>query len=368
MITQTVKSIGAITAAVFATAAFLAPTTASAVDFSGKTITAIIPAKEGGGGDVFTRLFAPFFSQYLPGKPTVIVRNMPGGAHIRGNNWFEANAKRNGLNYITVSTSGQTSFTLGGKKVKYDLTKWKYVIAIPHGTVIYARPETGVKGKNIGDDIAALRKAQIVTGAKSPISSELRLFLGMELLGIKSVKPVFGLSTGEQRKGMLRGELNINYDSAAAYAKKVIRHVEKGKLVAVMTLGYTDKNGNIVRDPGYPKLPTIVDAYKAVNGGKLPSGDLWKAYKNFYTMGVMTSKGVALPPDTPKDVVDAYITAAQKIAEDEKFQKIAGKRLGNYPILFGTDAGKTFSDAVDISPEVKAFMTKFINKKFDTNI
>ncbi len=258
---------------------------------------------------------------------------------------------------------------LAGKKVKYDLKEWRYILSTPRGTVVYVRPETGAKGKDVGADVKALRKVALVTGAKNPTSAELRLFLGMELLGMKNVKAVFGLSTGKQRKALLRGELNINYDSGGSYLKKVkVKYADTGKVVPVMTLGYTDKTGNIVRDPGYPNMPTIVDAYKAVHGGKMPSGILWEAYKNFYSMGVMTSKGFALPPKTPKKIVAVYIKAAKAIIKDKKFWKIAKKRLGNYPIDFGNDAKNNFMAAVDVKPDVKKFMQKFVKEKFDANI
>lgn len=357
------------TASVMALAAAFAfsPSIASAVDFKGKKITGIVAAKEGGGMDKIVRMFAPFFEKHLPGKPTVLVRNIPGGGTVRGNNWFHRNANPDGLTYNGVTTSSQTNYVLGGSKVKYDLKTWRYILSTPRGTVIYTRPETGVKGKDIGADVKALRKTKLITGAKTPTSAELRMFLALEVLGVKNVKPVFGLSTGKQRKAIMRNELNINYDSGGSYLKKVMKYVKKGTVVPLMTLGYTAKDGSIVRDPGYPKMPTIVDAYKAIHG-KAPSGTLWDAYKNFYSMGVMTSKGFALPPKTPQKIVDTYIKAAKAITKDKKFWKIAKKRLGNYPIDFGKDARKNFMDAVDVKPEVKAFMKKFIKEKFDANI
>jgi hypothetical protein len=179
---------------------------------------------------------------------------------------------------------------------------------------------------------------------------------------------VFGLSTGNQRKSMLRGELNINYDSATAYLRKAKKYSDKGTFVPVFTLGYTAANGDIVRDPAYPELPTIVEAYKATHDGKLPTGVFWEAYKNFYSMGVMTSKGFALPPGASKEVHDAFIGAAKAVTTDETFKKDAGKRLGVYPILLGDAARKVFTDAVNVSPEVKAFMKDFIKKRFDVNI
>jgi len=350
--------------------ALLMPSAASAVDFKGKTVTAMVAFKEGGGMDKAVRLFAPFFAKHLPGSPKVIVRNVPGGGGIRGNNWFHQNAEPNGLTYNGVTTSSQTGYVLGGKKVKYDLRTWRYILSTPRGTVVYTRPELGVAGKDVGADVKALRKAKLVTGAKTPTSAELRLFLAMELLGIKNVKPVFGLSTGKQRKAIMRGELNINYDSGGTYLKSVMKYVKKGTVVPLMTLGFTAKDGSIVRDPAYPNYPNIVEAYKAANGGKHPSekGVLWAAYKNFYSMGVMTSKGFALPPKTPQKIVDVYINTAKTITKDKKFWKIVKKRLGNYPIHFGKDAKKNFMDAVDVTPEVRAFMKKFVKEKFNANI
>ncbi|MEQ8194783.1 MAG: hypothetical protein RIB59_09870 [Rhodospirillales bacterium] len=349
------------------TGAFLNPSVASAVDFSGKTITNLVPSPAGAGTDKFARMFAPFFKKYLPGNPTIIIQNMPGGSTIRGNNWFEKNAKPDGMMYVGITASSQTSFLLGGKKIKFDMTKWAYIVAAPRGNVFYALPSTGVKGKNIRDDMAALRKAKLIAGMQNATSAELRDFLAFELLGL-TVKPVTGVKKPEQRKAILRGELNIGSQSAGAYIKHITKYVEKGQVVPVMTLGFSDADGNIVRDPGLPKIPTIIDIYKAVNGGKMPSGALWDTYKNFYSIGVMTSKGLALPKGTPKAIVAAYVQAAKKTAEDKKFQKIAKKALGQYPLLFDKDATKAFADAVTLSPAAKAFVKKFVKEKFDVNI
>ena len=77
--------------------------------------------------------------------------------------------------------------------------------------------------------------------------AELRSFMAFDMLGFK-IKPVFGLSTGKQRKAILRGELDINYDSADAYLSKAHKYVKKGAIVQIMTLGYY-ANGKIGRDP-----------------------------------------------------------------------------------------------------------------------
>ncbi|MEQ8196238.1 MAG: hypothetical protein RIB59_17275, partial [Rhodospirillales bacterium] len=302
--------------AVVASGVLAAPAAVSAADYSGKQVTIIVPFDEGSSANRVARLFSPFFTKYLPGKPVILVRNMPGGGSVRGSNYFQKTAKPDGLTSIVVSTSTQTSYLLGGKKIQYDLLAWEYVLTMPLGSVFYVNPKTGVKGKNVADDIKTLRNLPAFTlGAKSPASSDLRAFLAYELLGVKNIKAVFGLSAGKRRKALLRGELDGNLDSGGAYIKGVVKYVKTGKVVPLMTLGYTQK-GKIVRDPAFPKMPTIIDVYKAMHGGKEPSGLLFEVYKSFYGMSVMTNKSFALPAKTPKDVLDSYIEAAKKTLKD----------------------------------------------------
>ena len=52
----------------------------------------IVPYTEGGGTDLYARLFVPYLRKHLPGKPTVVIRNMPGGGSIMGSNYFDKTA------------------------------------------------------------------------------------------------------------------------------------------------------------------------------------------------------------------------------------------------------------------------------------
>ncbi|MDB5642094.1 MAG: tricarboxylate transporter, partial [Hyphomicrobiales bacterium] len=65
-------------------AALLAALPAQALDLAGKTITLLVPYPTGGGVDLWARFNAPLLSRHLPGKPTVLVKNMPGGGSTAG--------------------------------------------------------------------------------------------------------------------------------------------------------------------------------------------------------------------------------------------------------------------------------------------
>jgi tripartite-type tricarboxylate transporter receptor subunit TctC len=333
------------------------------VNFSGKKVTMIVPFKEGGGTDAYVRLFSTFFSKNLPGKPTIVVLNKPGGASVRAANEFQK-TKPDGLTVMGCSTSTLTNFVLGGKdKIRYDVLSWVPIVLNARGTAIYAVPDqTGVTGKDIRKDIAALRKAKTIFGAKNKTSAELRALLAFDMLGFFP-KTVFGLSTGKQRKATLRGELNLNYDSAAKYVRKVAKWEKKGKIKLFMSLGLLTPDGKVVRDPVLPDTPTIVDAYEAMYGKK-PSGQQFEVLKSFIAMGVSASKSLVLPPGTSTAIRDAYISAAKKAFTDPKFMKAMNKKMGKYPPNYGKDAAAVLKAATAMSPGNKKWMKLWIEKKF----
>lgn len=70
---------------------------ASVEDFyKGKTIQFIVGGTAGGGYDTYTRLIARHFAKYVPGKPNMVVQNMPGAAMLIAANYTYNSAPRDG--------------------------------------------------------------------------------------------------------------------------------------------------------------------------------------------------------------------------------------------------------------------------------
>ncbi len=335
-----------------------------AMDFTGKTVKLIVPFKEGGGGDGYGRLLQPYLQKYLPGNPKVLVVNKPGGGSIKGNNWFERKAKPDGMTAIVGSTSTFLSYIFGGKKVKYDVKNWRAVIASPLGTQFYARADTGIKGKDIVADIKALRKGKWIVAGKTPTSAELRQFLVYDLLGIKDITPLFGMSSGRRRKATIRGEVHLTYDSTGAFVKKAQKYVKKGVIVHYMTFGFITPDGKLARDPAFPNLPSIWDVYRKVYGKDL-SGPADKFLRHMLNLGTMASKALLLPKGTSDDIYNTYLTAIKKTLNDKKFQKGAVREIGSYPQSVGKHAAQIIKDAVDIQPKTQKWFRGWMKKRFD---
>src|SRR5690242_20261373 len=60
--------------------------------YAGKTLRIIVGSSAGGGYDTYARALAPFLAEHLPGKPTIVVQNMPGGGGITSVLYLDASA------------------------------------------------------------------------------------------------------------------------------------------------------------------------------------------------------------------------------------------------------------------------------------
>ena len=90
------KLCGAILSGALTCSAVAAPVRAD--DFyAGKTIDLIVGNAPGGGFDIYARTIAQHLTRHIPGKPTVVVKNMPGAGGARAGHYVSAVAPKDGL-------------------------------------------------------------------------------------------------------------------------------------------------------------------------------------------------------------------------------------------------------------------------------
>ena len=340
------------------------PNGKAATDFKGEKISWIIPFRVGGGSDVWSRLYAPFFQKYLPGNPVVAVKNMPGGGSITGGNYFATRVRKS--DGLTVfGSSGSTSFPylLGNSKVKYDFSKYHIVFASPTGGVAYINPKLGVKS---AADLKGFTQ-ELAYASQGATSLDIVPLLAFDMLGL-NVKAIFGYKgRGSGRVAFEQGEVNIDYQTSTAYIKNVRPLVDQGIAVPLMTWGVLDKYGYVVRDPLEPKLPCFPEVYEMVHG-KRPSGQAWNAWKAFFVAGFGVQKAMWLPEKTKSDVVNTYREAAAKVIADAEFQTVVAKSLGGYQQLTGEAARKAFDQVLSVSKEDKAWVLQWIKDEYGVEV
>ena len=98
--------------------AVLAVPAAAAADpiadfYAGKRLTIVVGYGVGGGYDQYARLFAHYLPDHLPGKPAVIVDNMPGAGSRRAANWLYNAAPKDGKVIASLGQNTPTDQALG---------------------------------------------------------------------------------------------------------------------------------------------------------------------------------------------------------------------------------------------------------------
>jgi len=334
------------------------------VDFSGKVVEWIIPFSEGGGSDKWARFYAPLLSDALPGKPTVVVKNVPGAGSTKGANQFAQRARPDGLTILGTSGSTQFPYLLDDPRVQYEYKDWNVVLATPTGGAAYVSPDLGYKSLS---DIKKLKDVDMLYGSQGATSLDLVPMLAFELLGLK-VEPIFGMKgRSGGRLAFERGETNIDYQTSSAYLSAVVPLVQEGRAVPLMSWGALDEDGNIVRDPTFPDLPTFKEVYVAMHG-KEPSGPAWNAWKAFFTAGFPGQKMVFLPKGTPQEIVDAYTAAFRKVVTAPDFAAKSEKALGQYPQMTGKGAKSTMMLAISVDPAAKDWVKNWLKTRFGVEL
>jgi tripartite-type tricarboxylate transporter receptor subunit TctC len=105
-----------------------APVSAQSVEefYKGKTISMVIGYSPGGGYDTYARLVARFMADHIPGKPTIVPRNMPGASSRVAAAFVYNVAPKDG----TVLATGDQSLSVAqamGEKLQFDTTKFIYI-------------------------------------------------------------------------------------------------------------------------------------------------------------------------------------------------------------------------------------------------
>ncbi|MEL7164850.1 MAG: tricarboxylate transporter [Pseudomonadota bacterium] len=347
-----------------AAAAALALPAQAEVDMSGKTIEWTIPFSETGGSAKWANFFAPLLSEALPGNPTVVVKFMPGAGSTKGANWFQEQTGGDGTVMFGSSGSTQFPYLLGDPRVRYEYNDWIPVMASGTGGVAYLNPEAGAKYDGTANN---LKDETFIYGNQGATRLDLIPALAWDMLGM-NVEHVLGIKgRGDGRKMFESGEATIDYQTSSGYLKGSAEMVAAGKAVPMMTWGSIDNDGNIVRDPTFPDMPTFKEVCEATDGCET-SGPKWDAWKAFFVAGFPSQKLAFLPAGTDQEIVDTFVAAFEEIRARPDFAEISAKRLGKYPMYVGDEAQAALGTAITVDASAKEFVVNWLKEDFGVSL
>lgn len=95
--------------------------------YKGKRVTIVVGTAAGGGYDLLARTIAKHMFVHIPGRPEVVVRNMPGAGGLIAMNYLASEAAKDGTIIVAVPGNAPLEPLFGTKRAKYDALRMHWI-------------------------------------------------------------------------------------------------------------------------------------------------------------------------------------------------------------------------------------------------
>ena len=277
--------------------------------YAGKTIEMVVGYPPGGSNDLYARVVAQFIGEHIPGKPRVIVQNMPGGGSLLAANHLFNVAQKDGTVLGAVSQGSPLQAKLGHPQARFDPVKFNWI-----GRTGPSSNVTMVWRTSTARTFEDARKQEITLGATGAGSS-VALYPSVmnEILKTK-FKIILGYKgSPEAMLAMARGEVEAHSTTWEAVKAVNPDWVKDGNVRILV-------QHSLHRNPDLPDVPTSVElarnpADRAIMEVIMSAAEVGKSY--FTTPGVSAERVGILRRAFDRMVQDpGFIAAMRKIGGD----------------------------------------------------
>ena len=294
-------------------------------------ITLLVPAKAGGGRDLFARAIAPYISKYLKeiapgakGGGIQIKNDAAGGGRKAYSTLF--NAKPDGYTLGITETSAITDSII--VKPEYDFNNLTFLLLSFYSTKMIV---THKKGFGSWSEVAAAMK-------KGPVKMSVSTFAGSNhIAGIimnEKAKTNFKIivfpGTAESENALLRGDTSLSLLTENAASGLL----EAGEVKVLLEL----TNGT-----NYPG---------AVSLKELGVPEIAKSMNN--------SQYIVAPPNLTDEPREILIEAIKRATNDKEFEAWAKKFKLNLGKTYGDDAAKLYQGFAKYYEEIAPILIKHL--------
>src|SRR5437763_15665385 len=96
--------------------------------YRGKTLTMVVGTSPGGDYDLRLRMVGRHIGRHIPGNPTVVVNNMPGGGGLVVANWLANIAAKDGTVVVAVTQNLPVTQAMASMPgIRFDARKFHWV-------------------------------------------------------------------------------------------------------------------------------------------------------------------------------------------------------------------------------------------------
>jgi tripartite-type tricarboxylate transporter receptor subunit TctC len=304
--------------------------------YEGKTLSVVIGAS-GGSLEITSRIVSRHLGKHIPGKPNVVVQNMPGGAHLVATNHVYNVAKPDGLTLLANNPTVGIAQLTKVDAARFDLRRFQWLGSSgADGVALAIRPDLPYK---TWEDLKKSGR-ELVVGTTGPGSNAhdfpllLKEFAGAKFRLVSGYPANADILLAVERKEV---------DVWAAFATTIKLAADRGA-VRPMVRGR-------VAIPGFEHLP--VDEELATN----PVG---KGIMGIRAAPAAIGRAFAAPPATPADRVKVLREAFARAVKDPEFLAEMKKARIQVGYIAPEEVQKMFQGLLDQPAEVQKEMVKYI--------
>jgi tripartite-type tricarboxylate transporter receptor subunit TctC len=275
--------------------------------YKGKQIRFIVRTTVGGDYDQYTRLLARFMGKYIPGNPSMVVVNMPGGGGIAAANYMAQVAPRDGTVIGIVSQGLAVDQALGSSpQLKADLREFNWIANVVYSNQLLVVWHTSPT-KTLED--AKRRVTAVGTTGAGSASVQYPAFYN-NVLGTK-FRIVFGYPGGQHIDlAMERGEVEgRGTNTYSGWMASKPTWIPEKKIIPLIQSG-------LEKEPALPHVPLIVDQ---------PVRDQDRPLLRFMANSATVGRPLATTPGVPAERVAALRAAFAATIRDSEFIATAKK-------------------------------------------
>lgn len=282
--------------------------------YKDRQVSLILSAGEGGGYSTYGRAFAPFLASHTPGKPNIVVQNMPGAGGIRAMMHFHSAAPRDGsaIGLVHSGVPLAPLFKLNG--AAFDPVRMNWLGALTRADAICVAWHTS--GVEKWDDI--FTKEFIVGGTGGGSQMETYPALLNTLFGAK-IKIISGYKGGNDvYLAMERGEVHGRCGGGFASLESTRPDWLQRNLVRTPVLFALE------RSPDHPEHVPVIERAR---------DERTRQILQLALMPQSMDRPFLAPGGVPPERVAALRAAFMKAASDPQFLAIArSQRLEIEPV------------------------------------
>ena len=302
--------------------------------YHGKTISLVIGTSAGNDYDFRGRLIARYMGKYIPGEPTIVPRNMPGGGGIQAGNWLAKIAPRDGTVVHMIMQNMMAAQAVGTQGLEFDTRKFIWLgntTSAPN--VVNTWHTTGVTS------VEQVKTREVLLGAPMGTAGALYPVLINTVAGTK-FRVVTGYPGGnEVNLAMERGEVEGRGSNSWASWKSTKPDWLKDKKINILV------QVGLVRHPDLPNVPLLMD---------LATNDSDRKLLEFFSSDTDLSRSLVTTQDVPADRVAALRKAFDTMIKDTEFLAEAARAAMDISPGTGEESQKIADSIVNTPPDILA--------------